>query len=99
VLACAPGRVVFAGDRIVTGNTIVLEHLPSLFSIYMHLSAISVAEGDLLAAGELLGRVGSTGLSTGPHLHWELRVGPQSVNPEYWLSRPILDKTWLSGGF
>ncbi len=99
VLACAPGRVVFAGDRIVTGNTLVLEHLPSLFSIYMHLSAISVAEGDLLAAGELLGRVGSTGLSTGPHLHWELRVGPQSVNPEYWLSRPILDKTWLSGGF
>jgi murein DD-endopeptidase MepM/ murein hydrolase activator NlpD len=99
VMACAPGRVVFAGDRIVTGNTVVLEHLPSLFSIYMHLSAISVAEGELLDAGQLLGRVGSTGLSTGPHLHWELRVGLQSVNPEYWLSRPILDKTWLSGEF
>jgi len=99
VLACAPGRVVFAGNRIVTGNTVVLEHLPGLFSIYMHLSTISAAEGELLDAGQLLGKVGSTGLSTGPHLHWELRIGPQSVNPEYWLSRPILDKTWLSGEF
>jgi murein DD-endopeptidase MepM/ murein hydrolase activator NlpD len=99
VRACAPGLVAFAGTRIVTGNTVVLEHLPGLFSIYMHLSSISVAKGDLLSAGQLLGKVGSTGLSTGPHLHWELRVGPQSVNPEYWLSRPILDKTWLSGGF
>jgi murein DD-endopeptidase MepM/ murein hydrolase activator NlpD len=99
VFACAPGRVVFAGDRIVTGKTVVVEHLPGLFSIYMHLSAISVAEGDLLDSGELVGKVGSTGLSTGPHLHWELRVGLQSVNPEYWLSRPILDKTWLSGEF
>ncbi len=97
VLACAPGRVVFAQPRIVTGNTVVLEHLPGLFSIYMHLSSIDTTEGSVLGAGELLGKLGSTGLSTGPHLHWEMRVGLQSVNPEYWLSRPILDKEWLSG--
>jgi len=97
VLACAPGRVVFAQPRIVTGNTVVLEHLPGLFSIYMHLSSIDTTEGSVLGAGDLVGKLGSTGLSTGPHLHWEMRVGLQSVNPEYWLSRPILDKEWLSG--
>ncbi len=92
VLACAPGRVVFAGLRIVTGNTLVLEHLPGLFSLYMHLSAIEVAEGDMVGGGEPIGRVGSTGLSTGPHLHWEIRVGNVSVNPYYWLSRSLLSR-------
>ena len=97
VLACAGGRVAFAGLRIVTGNTIVLEHLPGLFSLYMHLSAIMVHEGDIVGEGQPIGRVGSTGLSTGPHLHWELRVGEVSVNPYYWLSRPLLDKDANSG--
>ncbi|MHB0896151.1 MAG: M23 family metallopeptidase [Spirochaetales bacterium] len=97
VLACAGGRVAFAGLRIVTGNTIVLEHLPGLFSLYMHLSAINVHEGDIVGEGQPIGRVGSTGLSTGPHLHWELRVGEVSVNPYYWLSRPLLDKDANSG--
>ena len=97
VLACAAGRVAFAGRRIVTGNTIVLEHLPGLFSIYMHLSAIDVREGDIVGEGQTIGRVGSTGLSTGPHLHWELRIGEISVNPYYWLSHPLLDKDADSG--
>jgi len=90
VLACAAGRVVFAGLRIVTGNTIVVEHLPGLFSIYMHLSSIGVAEGEEVGKGRIIGRVGSTGLSTGPHLHWELRIGSIAVNPYYWLSQPFL---------
>lgn len=90
VLACAAGRVVFAGLRIVTGNTVVMEHLPGLFSIYMHLSSIGVAEGEEIDQGRIIGRVGSTGLSTGPHLHWELRIGSVAVNPYYWLSQPFL---------
>ena len=97
VLACAAGRVVFAASRIVTGNTVVIEHLPGLFSIYMHLSAIATSEGAVVASGERIGSVGSTGLSTGPHLHWELRIGTASVNPYYWLSRPLLDKDAISG--
>jgi murein DD-endopeptidase MepM/ murein hydrolase activator NlpD len=97
VVACAGGRVAFAGPRIVTGNTIVLEHLPGLFSIYMHLSAIGVHEGDIVDEGQPIGRVGSTGLSTGPHLHWELRIGEVSVNPYYWLSHSLLDKDANSG--
>lgn len=97
VLACAPGRVVYAGKRIVTGNTIVVEHLPGLFSIYMHLSAIAAREGEVVAQGQKIGLVGSTGLSTGAHLHWELRVGETPVNPAYWLTRPLLDKSGPTG--
>ena len=92
VAACAPGRVVFEGLRIVTGNTIVLEHLPGLFTIYMHLSKFDVAEGDVVAMGQKIGEVGATGLATGPHLHWEMRIGLVSVNPEYWVTNPPLDK-------
>lgn len=90
VLACLPGRVVFAKSRIVTGNTIVLEHLPGLFSIYMHLSAMSVKEGDLVGGSAPIGAVGSTGLSTGPHLHWEMRIGQTPVYPLALLGRPLL---------
>jgi murein DD-endopeptidase MepM/ murein hydrolase activator NlpD len=97
VAACAAGRVVFAARRILTGNTIVVEHLPGLFSIYMHLSAIEVASGEVVDSGQLIGLVGSTGFSTGPHLHWELRVGSTSVDPHYWLTRPLLDKDAISG--
>ena len=97
VSACAPGRVVFAARRILTGNTIVIEHLPGLFSIYMHLSAIEVSEGEVVDSGQLVGLVGSTGFSTGPHLHWELRVGSTSVNPYYLLTHPLLDKDAVSG--
>lgn len=97
VYACAAGRVAFAAKRILTGNTIVLEHLPGLFSLYMHLSAMDVVEGEIVDAGQLIGLVGSTGLSTGPHLHWELRVGLVSVDPRYWLTHPLLDKDVVSG--
>jgi hypothetical protein len=97
VFACAPGTVAFADFRIVTGNTVVLEHLPGFFSIYMHLSTMSVAVGDTVTQDQQIGAVGSTGLSTGPHLHWELRIGNVPVNPHYWLARPVLDKDPVSG--
>lgn len=96
VLACLPGNVVFAKSRIVTGNTIVLEHLPGLFSIYMHLSKMLVNEGDRVEKGAKIGLSGSTGLSTGPHLHWECRIGDVPVNPYYWLEHPLLDKEFIS---
>jgi hypothetical protein len=96
VLACLPGRVVFARSRIVTGNTIVIEHLPGLFSIYMHLSAMSVKAGDVVESSAPIGAVGSTGLSTGPHLHWEMRAGQTPVYPLAWLGRPLLPSP-LSG--
>lgn len=82
VVAAGAGRVVMAEDRIVTGNTVVIEHLPGVFTIYMHLDEMAVAVGDVLASGAFIGAVGMTGLATGPHLHWELRVMGSACDPE-----------------
>lgn len=92
VMACGAGRIVFVGDRIVTGKTIIIEHLPGLYSLYMHLDSIKALQGQLVARGGLIGLSGSTGLSTGPHLHWELRLRGRAVDPEYWVSSPLVDK-------
>ncbi|MBU0928230.1 MAG: M23 family metallopeptidase [Spirochaetes bacterium] len=82
VVAAGSGRVVMAEDRIVTGKTVVVEHLPGAFTIYMHLDSIAVSEGDLVTRGDPLGAVGMTGLATGPHLHWEFRVRGVACDPE-----------------
>jgi murein DD-endopeptidase MepM/ murein hydrolase activator NlpD len=92
VSACGKGRVVLAGERIVTGNSVVIEHLPGVFSLYFHLSEIAVHEGDVVEQGALVGRVGQTGLATGPHLHWEVQVLGVAVDPELFVRSPILDK-------
>ena len=90
--ACAGGRVVMAKYRIVTGNSVVLEHLPGLYSLYYHLDRIEVSEGDIIEAGYTLGYSGSTGLSTGPHLHWEIRVSGEFADPDAWLFNTVIDK-------
>ena len=92
VSACARGRVVMAADRDVTGKTVVIEHLPGLYSLYFHLSAIVVEPGAIVERGERIALSGSTGLATGPHLHWELRARGEAVDPEYSLAAPLLDK-------
>ncbi len=81
----APGRVVMAEDRIVTGQTVVLEHLPGVYTVYMHLSRMDLEPGQLARRGQSLGAVGATGLATGPHLHWELRVLGVAADPEAWI--------------
>jgi murein DD-endopeptidase MepM/ murein hydrolase activator NlpD len=92
VRACGPGKVVLAGFRIVTGNSVVLEHLPGVYSLYYHLDKIEVSEGSMVDAGTVLGLSGATGLATGPHLHWEIRVSGENTDPDAFLGRPILDK-------
>ena len=92
VSACGPGRVVLARSRIITGNTVVVEHLPGIYSLYYHLDSIDVSEGALVSAGTLIGLSGNTGLSTAPHLHWEIRVSGEAVDPDIFLSAPIIDK-------
>ena len=91
VAACARGRVVFAGDRILTGKTVVIEHLPGVFSIYYHMADILAREGDVPAAGQPIGSVGKTGLATGPHLHWEVQILGTTVDPEALVRRAVLD--------
>lgn len=81
VAAPAAGRVVYAGNLIYTGNTVVIEHGNGLKSFLYHMSELSVQTGERVAKGQLVGRVGSTGYSTGPHLHYEAKIGNQSIDP------------------
>ncbi|MCL2472883.1 MAG: M23 family metallopeptidase [Treponema sp.] len=92
VRACAAGKVVFAGLRIVTGNSVILEHMPGVYSLYYHMDRIAVSKGTIVETGTLLGKSGSTGLATGPHLHWEIRVSGEYADPDMFLSHAILDK-------
>lgn len=85
IVAAGRGRVVMAEDRIVTGLTVVIEHLPGVYTIYMHLSRMDVALGDLVERAAPIGLLGATGLATGPHLHWELRVLGVASDPEAWI--------------
>ncbi len=85
VRSCAAGKVVMAENRISTGWSLVVEHLPGLYSLYYHMSELSVKEGDTVNQGQLLGKSGATGLATGPHLHWEVRLNGSAVRPEFFL--------------
>ena len=86
VHACAAGKVVMAENRISTGWSIVIEHLPGLYSLYYHMSELSVKEGDMVSQTQLIGKSGATGLATGPHLHWEVRLNGSAVRPEFFLN-------------
>lgn len=80
-MASAPGRVVWADALKVRGNAVIVDHGAGVFSMYCHLSAIEVTAGDMVSTGDVVGLVGNTGLSTGPHLHWEVRVQSERVDP------------------
>ncbi len=86
VVAAAAGTVERAGPAGTYGNLVVLRHADGSETRYAHLSAISVQRGDRVAAGAPIGAVGSTGRSTGPHLHFEIRRDGQPIDP-----RPLID--------
>lgn len=86
VAAAAAGVVVHAGPAGGYGNLITVRHADGSETRYGHLSEVRVAVGDRVAAGAAIGAVGSTGRSTGPHLHFEVRVAGKAVDP-----RPYLD--------
>ena len=75
------GKVVLASALYYSGNTVILDHGLGLYSYFGHMSAFSVKEGDQLKSGEMLGKVGATGLVTGPHLHWSVRLAGTRVDP------------------
>jgi murein DD-endopeptidase MepM/ murein hydrolase activator NlpD len=81
VYAPAAGRVALLGDFFYQGNAVYLDHGLGLVTAYFHLSAVDVRQGDLVEPGQLLGRVGTTGRSTAPHLHWSAYVSGQNVDP------------------
>ena len=88
VIAPAAGRISLVGNESegfrVHGNTVGIDHGQGVLSIFLHLSRIDVQEGDIVQAGQTVGAVGSTGSSTGPHLHWGLYVHGQAIDPVPW---------------
>lgn len=81
ILAPNAGRIVIARPLYFSGNTVVIDHGLGIFSMLAHLSAFDVHEGDRVAAGDRVGRVGATGRVTGPHLHWAVRANGARVDP------------------
>jgi murein DD-endopeptidase MepM/ murein hydrolase activator NlpD len=86
IYAPASGRVAFAGDLEVRGKVTLIDHGWGVYTGYLHQSEILVREGDRVQVGEVIGKVGGTGRVTGPHLHWEVWVGGQPVDPLEWTS-------------
>jgi murein DD-endopeptidase MepM/ murein hydrolase activator NlpD len=89
ILAPANGTVVFNDLLELRGSTVILDHGQGVFSAYFHLSETFVAVGDEVPAGQTIAAGGSTGLSTGPHLHWDLRIHGVPVNGLQWLEMPF----------
>lgn len=81
VLAAAAGIVTFTGYRSVYGKTVVIEHSDGSETLYAHLSAIVVTSGQRIKREEVIGKIGTTGNSTGPHLHFEVKKGRKYINP------------------
>lgn len=87
VVAPAAGVVALAAPLQVRGNVVVIDHGRGIFTGYWHLSEIKVVAGQQLNIGDVVGLVGTTGLSTGTHLHWELRIYSIAVDPMQFLNQ------------
>ncbi len=86
VMTTAAGQVVFAGHLSGYGATVVVDHGHDVKTLYGHLSTLYVREGRALKRGDVVGAVGRTGRATGPHLHYEVRLGGEPVDPTCWLA-------------
>lgn len=89
ITAPAAGVVVMAETLPVRGNATIIDHGWGVLTGYWHQSETYVKVGDVVAAGQVIGTVGTTGRSTGPHLHWEMWVGGVQVDPMQWVSQPF----------
>lgn len=91
VKACAAGRVVLAENHYFAGNSVYIDHGMGVVSMYFHLSATDVAPGQMVARGQVIGKVGSTGRVTGPHLHFGMAVLGDMVDPQVLLESAPAD--------
>jgi murein DD-endopeptidase MepM/ murein hydrolase activator NlpD len=89
IVATAPGTVITAGKNGGYGNMVEIDHGNDITTRYAHLSAILVNAGDRITTGETIARSGSTGRSTGPHLHYEVRLNGEAVDPMRFLTAGI----------
>ncbi|WP_371819696.1 M23 family metallopeptidase [Erythrobacter sp. 3-20A1M] len=87
IFAAATGRVSFVGVRHGYGNVVEISHGNGLMTRYAHMSKFGAKVGQRVEAGDRIGAIGSTGRSTGPHLHFEVRINDQPVNPRLFLEK------------
>jgi len=88
IFAAAPGKVVYTGkDSLIYGGVTMIDHGWGVYTVYAHQAEILVQAGQQVEKGQVIGKVGNTGRSTGPHLHWEVWVGGIAVDPLDWLER------------
>ena len=86
VYCAAQGKVIFAGQKSGYGNCVIIEHENGLATLYGHLSKILVDANQQVKIGDVIAKVGSTGRSTGPHLHYEVRKNNTPINPKLFLN-------------
>jgi murein DD-endopeptidase MepM/ murein hydrolase activator NlpD len=86
IRAVAAGMVRIARQFELRGGTVAIDHGQGLESMYMHMSKVAAVEGSRVQAGDVIGHIGSTGRSTGPHLHWSLYANGRAVNPAQWVT-------------
>lgn len=87
IAATNAGTVLVAGPYPIKGGWVMIDHGGGVASHYFHMSSIDVTVGQTVQRGEIIGGVGTTGLSTGPHLHWEMRVHNGPTSPMAWVDR------------
>ena len=85
ILAPADGTITFSGKKAGFGNFVQIDHGYGIESVYAHNSSNHVRKGDIVNRGQLIAKVGNTGNSTGPHLHYEIRVNGTPVDPFYYI--------------
>lgn len=86
IVAAESGRVIFAGRQNGYGNTVIIDHGNGFSTLYGHMSSIQVSVGQNVTRGQHIARVGTTGMSTGNHLHFETRINGRAVNPMNYLN-------------
>ena len=92
IYAAGDGRVVYAGRGLRGyGKMVLLQHSGPWSTLYAHMSVVSVKQGQIISKGHYIGKAGSTGRSTGPHLHFEVRYGADPVDPMIYLPTKIIN--------
>jgi murein DD-endopeptidase MepM/ murein hydrolase activator NlpD len=85
IIAAEAGTVILSGDKGGYGRTVMIDHGGGMVTLYAHMQSFSVSQGDRVSRGQKIGEIGSTGLSTGPHVHFEVRISGDPVDPMSYL--------------